>query len=123
MRRRSGAWQLLRYITLALVAGTALGIVELWQFEPSWPRFLAAIAAGVVFTCSMSLVLTVFRSSAMAMQLALLAVAGALGGIAWWLVGGARSSNWATAAAVGLVFAWVFYFASGGRQQDESQAA
>ena len=122
MAARNRTRDLLRRITLALLAGIGLGVFELWQFELSWIRFLAAIAAGIVFACSIGLVLKVFRNGGVAKQLAVVGVAGALAGIAWWSIAGTRPFSWA-AAVMGAILAWFLYLANGGWQHDESQAA
>jgi len=76
----------LETIILAVFCGVLIGVFYLWVFEASLPLFFAGIAAGVVFTVAISLVIYFFGVQCGCRGIILTGVAGAIAGAAWWLV-------------------------------------
>jgi hypothetical protein len=108
-RDESSDW--LKILVLAASLGGFVGALELWFFEFSLNRLLAAVAAGatfgVVFVTTMRVapVATPTRGHGV-----LYAVpSGLASGTAWWLVAAPETSLW-VALATGVVLGCVMVF-------------
>ena len=99
-------------LATACAIAAAFGAVELWFYEFSWRRFVAAAAAGAVFMAVLALLLQALlrhgRSrgdyGAGPLTSAVLpAIAGAAAGGAWWFVAQPEVAWWVSSLVGGAL--------------------
>src|SRR5512143_1182256 len=123
-RRRS---ELLRGLLIVVVLGVLIGVFEVWEFEMSWNRLFAAIASGVGFmiglVASFLFLGGAFPAGNRTVEIAVFALAGATGGVCWWLVVRPQSHTVFTCVMVGVAMAVLSAVADGLWTKSDSQAA
>ena len=104
---------------LAIFAGTMIGIFYGWD-EWNWNNFLSGISAGIGFMVTYTFLTRILAVSTEEWRLyALTSIAGAVGGVMWWLVAKTQASI-ITSLLIGAVVAPTVTYFEAGRYRNKS---
>jgi hypothetical protein len=87
-------YALLKSLLFAIVAGSVVGVIDLWVFEPSLKLFLAGQAAGITFFVVYFLLGYLLNVKQGIRHIPLVTISGALAGFMWWVAADSVMSLW-----------------------------
>jgi hypothetical protein len=87
-------YPLLKTLLWAIFAGSMVGVVDLWAFEPSLKLFLAGQASGITFFLVFSLIGYFLEVRKGIWIITLTTISAALAGLVWWYVADSLLQLW-----------------------------
>jgi hypothetical protein len=87
-------YPLLKTLVISILAGSFVGVFDLWAFQPSLKLFLAGQAAGIALFLLLVFIGYFVKSKKGIWFVTLITISGALAGLVWWLVADSFLQLW-----------------------------
>jgi hypothetical protein len=100
-------------LIMSVLGGTAVGIIDIWAFEPSLRYFYGGIASGIALFFSFSVLNYFIPQESVFIQRIVWYFAGGVAGFIWWFLIRPQSLPVWAAIICGILITLIWWFSEG----------